>query len=83
MVEQSSLPTAKPVLETLIKQGPEHVLRSRAANFHDSGHHETAAEPSYGKDDGVFKKDDHVLSWNSRIGYVSLDYRIEDVGKQI
>jgi hypothetical protein len=75
--------TAEPVLEALDKRGPEHMLRSLAAKFHDSGHHETAAEPFHGPDDGTFEKDDYILSWNSRIGYVGLDYRIEDVPKNV
>ena len=71
--------TAKRVLEVLDVQGPEHLLRSLAANFHNSGHHETAAEHFHGPDDDVFEKDDYLLWWNPRIGYVGLDYHIEDV----
>ena len=75
--------TAKHVLEALDEQGPEHLLRSLAARFHESGHHVTAAEHCHGADDGVFQKDDYILWWNSRIGYVGLDYRIEDIGKNV
>jgi len=75
--------TATHVLEALDEQGPEHLLRSLAARFHDSGHHETAAEHSHGADDDVFEKDDYTLWWNTRNAYVGLDYRIEDVEKSV
>jgi hypothetical protein len=75
--------TARHVLEALDEQGPEHLLRSLAARFHDSGHHETAAEHFHGAEDEVFEKDDYTLWWNSRIGYVGLEYRINDIGENL
>jgi hypothetical protein len=73
---------ATPVLEVLDEQGPEHLLRSLAAKFHNCGSHETAAEHLHGADDTVFEKDDYILWWNPQIAYVGLDYRVEDVATQ-
>jgi hypothetical protein len=71
--------TAEPFFEVLDKQGPEHLLRSLAATFHDSGHHETAAEQFHGADDDVFEKDDYLLWWNTGSSYVGLHYRVADL----
>jgi hypothetical protein len=73
---------AKPLLEILDERGPEHLLRSLAAKYHDSGHHEIAAEHVSGPNEDEFEKDDYLLWWSTSNGYVGLDYRIEDVAQQ-
>jgi hypothetical protein len=73
---------AEPVLKVIDNEGAEHLLRSLAGEFHDSGHHETASEHFQSEDDDVLERDDYTLWWNSQSGYVGLHYRIEDVAKQ-
>ena len=73
---------AEPVLSVLDSEGAEHLLRSLAAKFHDSGQHETAAEQFHGNEDDVLQRDDYTLWWNSKVGYVGLHYRLEDASNQ-
>lgn len=46
--------------------------------WHYPGEHMTRDNPGRGSDDRVFEKDGYILSYNPRIGYVGLEYKLDD-----
>jgi hypothetical protein len=66
---------ADEVLAILDDQGEEAAVE-HLAQWHFPGEHETANEPAAGTDDDTFETDDgFILSWNTRLGYIGLEYR--------
>ena len=46
-------------------------------SWHYPGEHETSEETSAGTSDHTHETDDgYILTWNNRIGYIGLEYRV-------
>lgn len=67
---------ADEALDILDEEGEEAALE-HLAQWHHPGEHETSDEESAGDDDDVFEQDGYILSWNSRIGYIGLEFDTE------
>ena len=68
---------AEEALDILDEEGEDAAIEF-LAQWHNPGEHETSDEESAGDDDDVYEDDDgYILSWNSRIGYIGLEYDTE------
>jgi hypothetical protein len=72
--ESEELDIALDILKT---EGPDMAIL-HLMQWHYPGEHETAEIPAAGTDDDTHK-DEHgyILTWNSRIGYIGLEYVVE------
>lgn len=43
-------------------------------SWHMYGEHMGSSSKSHGSDDSVYEKDGYIMTWNSRIGYIGLQY---------
>jgi hypothetical protein len=67
---------AEEALSILNRDGEDAAL-AHLAQWHYPGEHETrTGDAGFGTDDDVYEKDGYILSWNSRVGYIGLSYRI-------
>jgi hypothetical protein len=68
---------AEEYLALLDSKGPGAVI-DIMSQAHDIGHHEIMDEFSAGTSDETYRdKHGYVLSWNTRLGYVGLEYIAE------
>lgn len=63
-------------LEILNNNGPEAALEYMK-QWHYPGEHDGNKELGHGTEDETFEKDGYILSWNSRLGYIGLEYDTE------
>ena len=62
-------------LDILDDQGHEAVI-DYLKQWHDPGRHDTHTQPCYGQEDRTYEHEGYVLSWNHRLGYIGLEYRL-------
>jgi len=68
---------AEEPLSILDEKGPEAAI-NYLKQWHNYGEHEGSNELSNGSSDNIFKQDDgYILIWNTRLGYIGLEYDFE------
>jgi hypothetical protein len=60
-------------LERLDREGPDAALEY-LKQWHYPGEHQGSQELSHGSEDKTYEKDDYIMTWNSRLGYIGLQY---------
>lgn len=68
---------ADEILELINTKG-ERAALEYMKQWHYPGEHMTRPEPGHGSDDEIFQRDGYILSYNPRIGYAGLVYRLEE-----
>jgi hypothetical protein len=62
-------------LEILAEKGRDAAI-DFLAQWHDLGKHMTREEPAAGTSDTVYEKDSYILTYNLRLGYIGLEYKV-------
>jgi len=75
---------ADEALEILDNQG-EDAAMDYLAQWHSPGHHMGSSDLSHGSSDYTYEKDGYIMSWNTSLGYIGLQYELSkmDESKEI
>lgn len=68
-------------LEILNSQGKDAAMEY-LKQWHDSGNHMGSQELGHGTEDQTYEKDGYIMSWNSRIGYIGLQYDLSQMNEE-
>lgn len=65
--------TTQIALEIYENQGHEAAIK-HLSEWHNPGEHETAHKPSAGTSDDTYRHDGYILTVNTSLGYIGLEY---------
>ena len=65
-------------LQILDEKGPDAALEY-LKQWHNPGQHEGTEELGHGGDDEVYEKDGYIMSWNSGLNYIGLQYDLSNL----
>lgn len=73
---------AEDALSILETQGEDAAL-NYLKQWHEPGSHMGSSELGHGSGDETYEKDGYIMSWNSRMGYIGLQYDLSHMNENI